>query len=366
MRLLSRREFIARLFAGGASVWANSACSPSQPKPVAPTAAPSATAPVAGLSGATIVEPPPVQLTAPPAQGRITPTDRFYVLKYSPTQPVADLNLWGMQVAGRVERTLTLTWNDVQAHPQIKAMRTLECISNPAGGGLIGNAAWQGISLRDLLSEAGIQPAARFVTFEGQDEYFTTVPLERALDERALLVYQMNGAPLLPEHGFPLRVLLAGVYGQKQPKWISRILVSDQNEPGPWEQKGWSNTAAIQVNSRIGAPAYDAQIKLNQRTLIAGMAFAGLSGIRRVEVSTDRGQNWVEATLVPGPAPFEKTSWTGWYTEWMPTQTGRTLIQARATDGDGDQQANENQGVLAGVFPAGTSAIHQVQVTVIA
>ena len=170
-----------------------------------------------GLAGATIVEPPPVRLTAPPEPGRITPTDKFYVLKYSPTLPRADLSLWGMQVAGLVERTLTLTWNDVKARPQIQAMRTLECISNPAGGGLIGNAAWQGVSLRDLLNEAGLKPSARYATFEGQDEYFATVPLDRALDERSLLVHQMNGEPLPPEHGFPLRALLPGVYGQLQP-----------------------------------------------------------------------------------------------------------------------------------------------------
>lgn len=367
MRLLSRRRFIAWLLAGGASVWVNSACTPSQPKPVAPAPSPTEKAASApGLAGAAIFEPPPVRLTAPPEPGRITPTDKFYVLKYSPALPAVDLSLWGMQVAGQVERTLTLTWNDVQARPQIEAMRTLECISNPAGGGLIGNATWQGVSLRDLLNEAGLQPAARFVTFEGQDEYFTTVPLERALDERALLVHRMNGEPLLPEHGFPLRVLLTGVYGQKQPKWISRLLVSDQNEKGTWEQKGWSNTAAIKVNSRIQAPGYDAQLKRGQRALIAGMAFAGLAGIRRVEVSTDRGQSWSEATLVPGPLPFEKTSWTGWHTGWTPTQTGRTLIQARATDGDGNQQSDEQkQGILAGVFPEGTSAIHQIQVTVV-
>jgi len=368
MRLLSRRRFIAWLLAGGASVWANSACTPSQPKPSNLTPTPTVSAAgVPALKGAVVVEPPPVRLTAPPEPGRITPTDRFYVLKYSPTLPAADLSLWGLQVAGQVERTLTLTWNDVQARPQIEVMRTLECISNPAGGGLIGNATWQGISLRDLLNEAGLQPAARFVTFEGQDEYFTTVPLERALDERALLAHQMNGEPLPPEHGFPLRVLLVGVYGQKQPKWISRIVASDQNEKGPWEQKGWSNTAAIKVNSRIEAPAYDGQLKVGQRALIAGMAFAGLSGIRRVEVSTDRGQSWSEATLVPSPSPFETTTWTGWYTGWTPAQTGRYLIQARATDGDGNQQGDEqNQGILAGVFPDGTSAIHQIQVSVIA
>ena len=157
-----------------------------------------------------------------------------------------------------------------------------------------------------------------------------------------------------------------GVYGQKQPKWISRIFVSDQNDKGPWEKKGWSNAAAIKVNSRIEAPAYDAQLKQGQRALIAGMAFAGPSGIRRVEVSTDRGQSWLEATRVPGPVPFEKTSWTGWYTWWTPAQAGRYLIQARATDGDGNQQGDEQkQGILAGVFPEGTSAVHQVQVSVI-
>ncbi len=321
---------------------------------------------IPGLSGATIVTLPPVRLIAPPEPGRITPNDRFYVLNDSPTVPSADLRLWGMQVAGLVERTLTLTWNDVMARPQIEVMRTLQCISNPPGGGLIGNAVWQGISLRDLLNEAGLRPEARFVTFEAQDEYYTTVPLERAMDEWALLVHRMNGEPLPQVHGFPLRVLLVGVYGQKQPKWISRIFVSDQDELGPWEKKGWSNVAAIKVSSRIEAPEDNAQLKLGQRTLIAGMAFSGPAGIRRVEISTDRGGSWLETTLVPAPAPFEKTAWTGWYTWWTPAQPGRYLLQARATDGDGNQQGSEQgQGILAGVFPNGTSAIHQIQFTVI-
>jgi DMSO/TMAO reductase YedYZ molybdopterin-dependent catalytic subunit len=234
-----------------------------------------------------------------------------------------------------------------------------------AGGGLIGNATWQGVSLRDVLNQAGIKAEARFVTFEGQDEYFTTVPLERAVDERALLVHRMNGEPLTRDHGFPLRVLLVGVYGQKQPKWLSRIFVTDQDELGPWEKMGWSNVAAIKVNSRIEAPAYDAPIKRGQRTLVAGMAFAGPSGIRRVEVSTDRGQTWEEATLVPAPVPFDRTAWTGWYTWWAPAQPGRYVIQARATDGEGNRQGEEQKrGILAGVFPDGTSAIHQIQVTV--
>jgi DMSO/TMAO reductase YedYZ molybdopterin-dependent catalytic subunit len=234
------------------------------------------------------------------------------------------------------------------------------------GGGLIGNATWQGISLRDLLNEAVVKPGAGFVTFEAQDEYYTTVPLERAMDERALLVHRMNGEPLLREHGFPLRVLLAGVYGQKQPKWISRILITDQNEKGYWEKQGWSNVAAIKVNSRIEAPEYDAQLQVGQQVLVAGMAFSGPSGVRRVETSVDRGQSWQDATLVPAPSPFEKTAWTGWYTGWTPSQAGRYLVQSRATDGDGNRQGEEQaRGILAGVFPDGTSAIHQVQVSVI-
>jgi len=371
MRLLSRRRFIAWLLASGASVWVNAACASLTRKPtsVSPTptlSEPATAASVPGLAGATIVEPPPVRLNAPPEPGRITPNDKFYVLKYSPELPSVDLSLWGLQVAGLIERTLTLTWNDVMAHPQVEAMRTLECISNLPGGGLIGNAVWQGISLRDLLNEAGVQPSARFVTFEAQDEYYTTVPLERAMDEQALLVHRMNGEPLPPEHGFPLRVLLVGVYGQKQPKWISRIVLTDQNEKGYWEKQGWSNVAAIKVTSRIEAPEEDASLQVGQRVLIAGMAFSGPSGIQRVEVSADRGQSWQAATLVPAPAPSEKTAWTGWYLWWTPSQAGRYLIQSRATDGDGVQQGEEQQrGILAGVFPDGTSAIHQVQVSVI-
>jgi len=370
MRRLSRRRFIAWLLAGSASIWANAACVPltqwRTPGTPAPSSAsqPAPTSTETPLVAATSF--PVFRLTAPPESGRITPTERFYVLKYSDTIPIGDLKVWGLQIAGLVERTLTLTWNDVMARQQIEVMRTLECISNPAGGGLIGNATWQGISLRDLLTEAGLKSSARFVTFEGQDEYYTTVPLERAMDEQALLVHRMNGAPLTSDHGFPMRVLLTGVYGQKQPKWISRVFVTDQDEKGPWEKKGWSDAAAIKVNSRIESPDDGSELKLGQRALVAGMAFSGPSGIQRVEVSTDRGQSWETVTLVPGPSPFEKVVWTGWYLWWTPAQSGRHSIQARATDGDGNLQGEEQKrGILGGVFPNGTSAIHQVQVSVV-
>jgi hypothetical protein len=265
-----------------------------------------------------------------------------------------------------VEKTLTLRWADVIARPQITVMRTVECIGNPAGGGLIGNATWQGISLRDLLKDAGVNSEARFVTFESQDEYHTTVSIERAMDEGALLVHHLNGEPISEEHGYPLRVLLAAVYGQKQPKWISRIFVTDQNEKGYWEQKGWSNVAALKVNSRIEAPPYGGQINANQKTLVAGMAFSNPSGVKRVEVSVDKGQTWIEAARVSSPSPFEKTSWTGWYLWWIPPEAGRYFIQSRATDGDGNRQGDEQaKGILGGVFPDGTSAIHQIQVSVI-
>ncbi len=361
---ISRREFLRWLYASGATL-ALARCAP-QPAPQPALTAPAATPTIFAQQGSgAFTAPPPTRLTAPPEPGRITPTEQFYVVRYSDTIPVVDINLWGMQVAGLVERTLTLKWADILARPQVNTMRTLECISNPAGGGLIGNATWHGVSLRDLLNEAGIKSGAKFVTFEAQDDYLTTVALERALDPNAFLVHSINGAPLTREHGFPLRVLIPGVYGQKQPKWISRIVLTDQNEKGFWEQKGWSNDATVQLNARIELPEDEAKIQRGAQTLIAGMAFANLAGVRRVEISTDAGAAWREATLVPAPMPYAKLAWMGWYTEWTPTQTGRAIIQARATDGAGNSQAaNEQAGLLSGVFPNGSAAIHQVAVTV--
>jgi DMSO/TMAO reductase YedYZ molybdopterin-dependent catalytic subunit len=190
------------------------------------------------------------------------------------------------------------------------------------------------------------------------DEYYTSVPLELAMDERSLLAFEANGEPLPPVHGYPARTLLPGVYGQKQPKWITSLRLSDRYVAGTWEKEGWSDEAALRINSRIEHPRQGDRLPANQPVLVFGVAFADLSGVARLDVSTDGGQTWHAATLLPGPST---SVWTAWYWEWLSPPPGQHVLQARAVDGAGTAQAPA-EGLLAGVFPDGTSGIHSVAV----
>lgn len=366
VREFTRREFL-RLAAGSAALII-AGC---RPVPLDRSATPGGRS----TAGAT---PPPVTAVAPthgatavptrapavalPTAGRITLVGDFYVQSYDEV-PQVNLDSWRLLIKGLVRQPLTLTWADIQAMASVEVMRTLECIGNPVGGHLIGNAMWRGVSLPAILERAGLQPSATHVIMEGADAYFTCIPLEKALDKRALLAYNMNGAPLTAQHGFPLRALIPGVYGQKQPKWLLVIEVTDHYEPGTWEQRGWSDTAVIQVNSRIDEPRRVVPAG-SERILTSGIAFADESGVQRVEVSYDDGASWREATLLPGP---DTTVWTAWYAWWERPAAGKYILKARATDGHGQRQG-DLQGasgrILGGTFPNGTSEIHRVTVAV--
>ena len=289
----------------------------------------------------------------------LTRNEEFYSVKYSDL-PSVGLDSWRLFVYGLVREPLKLTLDEVKAMPAIETMHTLECIGNPAGGNLIGNANWRGISLREVLQRAGVDTPARFVTIGGVDDYFTTVPMATATHEQALLAYAMNEQPLSRVHGFPLRALLPGVYGQKQPKWITSIEVSNEDKLGPWEQKGWSARATIKLNSGMRQPVQGTSLGRGD-ILIAGYAFTNETGIRAVEVSTDAGTTWHAATITPAPAPYVWTTW-GW--RWQNAMPGKYTLMARATARDGATQDDANAKILDDVFPDGTSAMHAFTILV--
>jgi DMSO/TMAO reductase YedYZ molybdopterin-dependent catalytic subunit len=174
----------------------------------------------------------------------------------------------------------------------------------------------------------------------------------------------MDGAPLTVKHGYPVRVLLPGCYGQKQPKWITSMEVTTAKTLGYWESRGWSNEATIQVNSQIWGP--DGRVQ-GTTIDIWGIAHASTSGVAGVEVSTDAGLSWKPAELLPGPSTLV---WTEWHFQWMPSLQPGTVqsftLMVRATDGAGTVQrkAISEAGVLDSTFPGGTSDIQQIVVTV--
>ncbi len=289
----------------------------------------------------------------------LTKNDEFYTVQFD-QQPEVGLLSWSLTVHGLVRQPLRFSYAEVLALPTVTAMHTLECIGNPVGGSLIGNAEWRGISLRDLLTRTGIASSARWVVIGGVDEYFTSIPIERAMHEHAMLAYAMNDEPLPREHGFPLRALLPGVYGQKQPKWITGIKVTDVEELGPWEQQGWSREAKIQVNSAIRAPR-DGIVIGRGDILIAGVAHTGEAGVQAVEISTDGGATWRATVLTRGPSPYV---WTIWGYLWKNPAPGGYTLMARARDNAGNAQELRGTSLLKDVFPNGANGIHSIMIHV--
>jgi DMSO/TMAO reductase YedYZ molybdopterin-dependent catalytic subunit len=296
-----------------------------------------------------------------------SPIERFYETRYRSANPRPELSVqdWQLRVEGRVQSPQILTYEAITSLPQVEVLRTLECISNPVGGTLIGNTVWRGIRLADVLALSGVRPDARELKMTAADGYQTSVPLALAQDPDSLLVFEMDGAPLPVKHGYPVRVLLPGHYGQKQPKWIAHMEVIADEFLGYWEARGWSNEARIQINSQIWEPTSLSSVP-GEAVTIWGIAFADESGVSRVEISTDDGATWRETTLMPGSTSLV---WTEWRYEWtLPVVDQPTLITlaARATDGNGNRQRRRpgESGVLNNTFPDGTSDIHRITVRV--
>jgi DMSO/TMAO reductase YedYZ molybdopterin-dependent catalytic subunit len=293
--------------------------------------------------------------------GRLTPTEDFYEQNSNGTA-VVDEFAWRLSLNGLFDTPAQLSLADLKRYPPVEVMRTLECIGNPVGGTLIGNAIWRGVSLAAVLADAGLAADAQYLLFLSEDEYETSIPVALATDPRSLLVYEMNGEALPVAHGFPLRALLPGVYGQKQPKWLTSMRASATDKLGTWEKKGWSNEAGIQVNSRIETPRLRQTLPQGVPFHLTGIAFAGMSGIAAVEVSVDDGASWHAAELLPGP---DAGVWTLWNWRWENPLPGRYVVAARATDGNGSAQtASGAFGVLDNVFPNGTSLMHNLSITV--
>ena len=274
----------------------------------------------------------------------ITPQADFYSISKNleAFDPKLTAEKWRLQVTGLVKAPRTYTLAELQAKPRNDLEATMVCISNAVGGSLIGNAIWNGFRLRDLLQEVGIQPAARFINWKAADGYTESIPLAQTLEDDVLLVYGMNNEALSQKHGFPLRVLIPGRLGMKQPRWITEIALSDKEIIGYWVERGWSRSAYAQTMSRIDSPDELAvDLKASSIKEMNGIAFAGSKTITKVEVSVDGGQSWLEAELIPRRS---KHAWQQWRSPWTP-KAGSHQLTVRAY-ADGVLQPEEERDAL--------------------
>ena len=274
---------------------------------------------------------------APGTRPEFTPLERHYRIDINTIAPAVDGREWRLKIAGLVEKPLALTLDDLHRYPPMHQFITLSCISNPIGGDLIGTTRWTGVSLQRLLPDLQLKPSATHLTIRSADGFVEVVSLDAIkADERIMLTYAWDGAPLKREHGFPLRIYIPDVHGMKQPKWIDSIEITDHWGPGYWVERGWSKTAQIHATSVIDTVAVDmATIGADKRKLIpiGGIAHAGARGISKVEVRVDDGP-WQQAAL---RTPLSQLTWVIWRYDW-PFQAGNHTFTVRCYEGDGRPQ----------------------------
>ena len=293
----------------------------------------------------------------------ITPLGLHYLLIHFDI-PHVDQRSWRLQIGGRVRRPRTLTLEEIKARPARTLAVTLECagngrallsprpLSQPWLTEAVGTAEWTGTPLAPLLDEAGVLPEGAEVVFTGLDRgiqggveqlYERSLPLSEAMREEVLLAYEVNGQPLPPQHGFPLRVVVPGWYGMTHVKWLQAITVVDEPFRG-WQQdvsyhlKQSAEDAGVPVTRILprslmvppGIPDFLTRTRFVEagRCLLEGRAWSGWAPIERVEVSVDGGGTWDEATL---GEPVSEWAWRGWTYRWH-AEPGEYELCARATD----------------------------------
>jgi len=286
----------------------------------------------------------------------ITSNDQFYVVsKNLYSDPTVNANGWELVVYGQVEHVFSLKYQDLLAQPMQQQYESLMCVSNEVGGPYMSNALWEGVPLKDLLQRAGVKPGATKVVFYADDDYSDSIHLSKAIEPTTLLAVRMNGATLPDGHGFPVRMLVPGIYGMKHVKWLKRIEVVNYNFQGYWQQRGWSDAAPVRLTARIDTPLDGSNVAANRITYIAGVAFSGNKGISEVDVSTDTGKTWQRATL---KKPLSGLTWVLWELPWQPA-SGNYVVTVRAIDLEGNVQ-DPNQ---APPLPNGSSGYHSINVT---
>lgn len=286
----------------------------------------------------------------------VTAVDDFYRIDTALSIPQILPQDWQLKIHGMVDRQLILTYQDLLDRGLSDAWITLCCVSNPVGGDLISNAHWSGVRIADVLADVGVHPDADAVLSTSADDWTAGTPLAVLTDDRdAMFAVAMNGVPLTPEHGFPVRMVVPGLYGYVSgTKWVVDLEVTRFDRFSAfWTDRGWSPRGPIKTESRIDVPG-NSRLSAGQN-VIAGVAWAQHTGIEEVELRIG-GADWVTCALADEPTI---DSWRQWSYRWNATP-GRYDISVRATDASGHTQTSAR----ADVVPDGATGWHTISVEV--
>ena len=286
----------------------------------------------------------------------MTPADEFYKIDTTIVAPAIEPVDWQLRIHGMVDRELVLSYQDLLDRRFTEGWVTLNCVSNPVGGPLIGNAWWGGVRLAGLLREAGVHPDADALKQTSDDGWTCGTPLAALADNRnAMLAIAMNGEPLPIDHGFPVRTIVPGLYGYVSAcKWVVDIEVTQFSQfSAYWTERGWGERGPVKLSSRIDVPASGGELSAGTAR-IGGVAWAQHVGVDAVEVALDGG-DWQPAEISHPPTD---DSWVQWAAS-VDVAPGDHVVRVRATDRNGLVQT----GVERGVLPDGSTGWHAVDFT---
>lgn len=277
-----------------------------------------------------------------------TPTELFFVREHFPAPSVSSAG-WKLSIGGAVAAPFEIAYEELSTQSRKVLPVTLECAENPVGAGLVSHAEWTGFSLASAIDKAHTNSDARFVRFSGADGFSRTIPLAKAVHPDTLIAYQMNGEKLPVNHGFPVRALIPGWYGMDSVKWLRRVDVLTDDEPGQEYvrqvrsllagRRPAGGVTAMQVKSAFSRPLNGA-ILVGRRFTIRGAAWAGENRVRKVEVSTDGAKSWRPARMAGDPLPY---AWAHWTYEWKIPAPSQYNLAVRAEDDAGRGQPAERE-----------------------
>ncbi|KQX05183.1 MULTISPECIES: molybdopterin-dependent oxidoreductase [unclassified Leifsonia] len=282
----------------------------------------------------------------------------FYRVDTALTVPSIDPDSWRLTIDGMVGEKIELSFDDLVGMGLNEYSITLTCVSNEVGGDLLGTAKWLGIPVRDVLKKAAPKSGADMVLSRSIDGFTASTPLASLTDPKldAILAVGMNGEPLPLEHGFPVRMVVPGLYGYvSATKWLTELKVTTfAKDEAYWTPRGYSAKAPIKFSSRIDTPRLDKAIDAGP-VKVAGVAWAQTVGIKQVDVKIDDA-DWQKATL---SVPVNVDTWVQWYVDWEATP-GTHYVTVRATDKNGKQQVEER----APIAPDGSSGLQKTLIRV--
>jgi DMSO/TMAO reductase YedYZ molybdopterin-dependent catalytic subunit len=286
-----------------------------------------------------------------------TPNDDFYRVDTRLSLPIVSVDDYTLTIDGDVDEEVSFTFDELLEMPLIERDITLTCVSNDIGGPYVGGARWLGVRLTDLLDRAGVGSRADQILSTDVDGFTISTPLDLATDGRdAMVAVGMNGEALPREHGFPVRLVIPGLYGFiSATKWLTRLtLTTYADQDAYWTERDWATDAPIKISSRIDTPKSFEEIGAGD-TFVGGVAWAQHRGIDSVEVQVDGGP-WQPAEL--GPSAGDDY-WRQWYLPWT-AESGEHDLVVRATTRDGEVQTP----VKASPFPEGSSGLQRIIVRV--